>query len=70
MIDSNTIKQLALIIKDYSNNHIASNIAKKKINGIFHNKSISTIFRELKTYIFTRSLYQILIFLSHNRIFL
>ncbi len=50
MIDSNTIKQLALIIKDYSNNHITSNIAKKKINGIFHNKSISTIFRELNTY--------------------
>lgn len=50
MIDSNTIKKLALIVKDYSNNHIASNIAKKKINGIFHNKSISTVFRELNTY--------------------
>ena len=37
MIDSNTIKQLALIVKDYSNNHIDSGIAKKKINGIFHN---------------------------------
>lgn len=50
MIDSNTIKQLALIVKDYSNNHIDSGIAKKKINGIFHNKSISTIFKELNTY--------------------
>ena len=50
MIDSNTIKQLTLIVKDYSNNHIESSIAKKKINSIFHNKSIPTIFRELNTY--------------------
>lgn len=51
MMDSNTIKQLAIIVKDYSNNHIESSIAKKKINGIFHNKSISKIFGELNTFI-------------------
>ena len=50
MIDSNTIKQLALIVNDYSNNHIESSIAKKKTNSIFHNKSVTTIFRELNAY--------------------
>ena len=50
MIDLNTIKQLTSIVTDYSNNHIDSKKAKKKINSIFHNKAISTIFEELNTY--------------------
>ena len=49
-MDKNTIEQLAIVITDYINNQLNHKVSKRKINAIFHNKSIPTIFSELNRY--------------------
>ena len=55
MIDEKVIGNLCLVINDYTKRNLKPDIARKKINGIFHNKSIKNIFKELNGYLKDKS---------------
>lgn len=50
-MDKNTVKALSQVLDDHKNDRLKRVDAKKKINSILHNKSTTTIIRELRDYI-------------------
>jgi len=50
-MDKDTVSRLSHILNDYINEKIKSWDAKRKINGILHNKKIATVVSELQDYV-------------------
>ncbi|MCK9217576.1 MAG: hypothetical protein M0P77_06620 [Firmicutes bacterium] len=50
-MDKDTVSRLSHIVNDHINEKIKSQDAKRKINGILHNKKIATVVSELQKYV-------------------
>lgn len=54
-MDEKTVKALSQVLDDHMNDRAKQLDVKQKINSILHNKTITTVFRELRDYISTLS---------------